>query len=104
MDRLGYAAVTGVVCARHGARLGGENPLTTFQEEGLAKDKGVAVRRGLKEVRSQARTRRTEIASVLRNRSEQAGPTEPRLLGQASSQAPDLEAVEAAGHAVQESA
>jgi hypothetical protein len=54
------------MCARHGARLGGENPLTTFQEEGLAKDKGVAVRRGLKEVRSQARTRRTEITSEAR--------------------------------------
>lgn len=54
------------VCARHGARLGGGSPLTTIQEEGLAKDKGVAARRGLKEVRSKALTRRTEIASEAR--------------------------------------
>ncbi len=46
--------------------LRGVSPRTTYQEEGLAKDKGVAVRRGLKEVCSKARTRRTEIASEAR--------------------------------------
>ena len=39
--------------------LRGESPPTTYQEEGLAKDKGVVVRRGLKEVCSKALTRRT---------------------------------------------
>ena len=68
------------VCARHGARLGGESPLTTFQEEGLAKDKGVAARRGLKEVRSKAQTRRTEIASEARMLDEAARHVEVQTL------------------------
>ena len=42
--------------------LWGESPLYTYQEEVLAEDKGVVVRRGLKEVESKALTRRTEIA------------------------------------------
>jgi len=42
--------------------LWGESPLYTYQEEVLAEDKGVAARRGLKEVESKALTRRTEIA------------------------------------------
>ena len=46
--------------------LWGESPRTTCQEEGLVKDKGVAARRGPKEVRSKALTRRTEIASEAR--------------------------------------
>jgi len=37
-------------------------PCTPNQEEVLAEDKGVVVRRGLKEVESKALTRRTEIA------------------------------------------
>ena len=42
--------------------LWGASPLYTYQEEVLAEDKGVVVRRGLKEVGSKALTRRTEIA------------------------------------------
>jgi len=42
--------------------LWGESPLYTYQEEVLAEDKGVVVRRGLKEVGSRALARRTETA------------------------------------------
>ena len=54
------APVTLDVCARGMAHdLWGESPLYTNQEEVLGKDKGVVVRRGLKEVRSKVPTRRT---------------------------------------------
>jgi hypothetical protein len=44
-----------VTCAPGMAHdLQGESPLTPFQEEGLAKDKGVVARRGLKEIWSKA--------------------------------------------------
>ncbi len=51
---LSMKGQTKVVCARHGTLLEGASPLHTHQGEVLAKGKGVAVRRGLKEARSKA--------------------------------------------------
>jgi len=60
--------------------LRGESPPTTYQEEGLAKDKGVVVRRGPKEVCSKALTRRTGNAYEARMLDEAARHVEVRLL------------------------
>ena len=74
-------AQVGLTCAPGMAHdLWGGSPLYTCQEEVRAKDKGVVMRRGLKEVRSKALARRTETAYEAYLSDENARQFEVRTL------------------------
>jgi len=62
----------------------GGNPLYTYQEEVLAEDKGVVVRRGLKEVESKSLTRRTETTYEARRPDESARQLNVQCLNERS--------------------